>query len=425
MKQLITQIRYPKYFLALLFVLILFSTLTISLLGYQQSKWPSHLPILETNHKPKNPIIPSLTSFKSQSITVKSGDTWSSIFQSLHLNLDLLHQFLNLAEVKKYLMPLKIKQKFSFEVYHGVLQSIKTTVDPEHTLIIHYNNGTLSTEIKNLPVTTQLAYTKGIIQHSFISAAHRAGLSNAQAFQVANIFQSKINFSTGLKAGDHFEILYQNKSRDGKMLKQKPLAVIKFYINNHVYTAIRFTNKNGKTAYYDKRGQGIQPTLQRIPLHYKRISSPFSMHRFHPILHIYRPHLGVDFAAHPGTPVKSVGEGKIIKITHNAEAGKMIKIRYNQHYVSVYAHLGKFAKNLHKNSIVSKGQVIGFVGSTGLSTGPHLHYGVYVDGHPKNPMTVKLPGVNPVSRSEKETFINHAKSMLSLLNLYQSKNIGA
>lgn len=424
MKQLIAQLRYPKYFLGLLFVLILLSTLTISLVGFQQPKWPNHLPVLETNHQSIQPIIPSLTSFKSKSITVKSGDTWSTIFQSLHLNFNLLNQLLGLAEVKKHLMPLQINQTFSFEFHHGVLQSIKTIIDSEHSLIINYNEGALSTEIKKLPVTTQLAYAQGTIKDSFIGAAHQAGLSNAQAFQIANIFQSKLNFSTALKAGDHFEVLYQNKSLDGKMLKQKPLAAVKFYTKNHVYTAIRFTNKAGKTAYYNEKGQGIQPALQRIPLHYKRISSSFSKHRYHPILHIYRPHLGVDFAAHTGTPVKSVGEGRVIAIQHNAEVGKMVKIKYDRHYVSIYAHLAKIEKSLHKNSMVSKGQVIGYVGSTGLSTGPHLHYGVYVDGHPKNPMTVKLPGIKPVSQGEKETFKNHAKSMLSLLDLYQFKHIG-
>jgi len=425
MKQLIAQLRDPRYFLGLLFVLVLLSTLAISLVGYQQPRWPNHLSALEANDSQVQAIIPSLSSFKSKSITVKAGDTWSTIFQSLHLDFNLLSQLLSLPEVKKRLTPLKINQTFSFEFHHGVLQSIQTIIDAEHTLIVHYNEGALSTEIKNLPVTTKLVYTQGTIQDSFIDAAHEAGLSNAQAFKIASIFQSKLNFSTSLKAGDRFEVLYQNKSFNDKPLKQKPLSAIKFYTKNHVYTAIRFTNKAGKTYYYDEKGQGIQPALQRIPLHYKRISSSFNKHRFHPILHIYRPHLGVDFAARSGTPVKSVGNGQVVSIRHNAEAGRMVKIKYDQHYVSVYAHLAKFSKNLHQHSMVSKGQVIGYVGSTGLSTGPHLHYGVYIDGHPQNPLTVRLPGVKPISQNEKETFLAHAKSMLSLLDLYQSKHLGA
>ena len=424
MWQLIAQLKDPKYFLALLFVLIFLSTLVVSLFECQQPTWPNHPLVLENTNSPGIPIIPSLTSVKSRSITVKSGDTWSSIFQSLQLNFNLLSSFLTLPEVRKYLTPLKINQHFSFIFDHGVLQSIKATIDVEHMLIIHSKNGILSTDIINIPVITQLAYIQGTIKNSFIHAAHRAGLSNAQAFQIANIFQSKINFSTALKAGDHFETLYQSKSVDGKILKQKSLAVVKFYTNNHVYTAIRFQNKAGKTAYYDEKGQGVQPALKRIPLHYKRISSPFSMHRFHPILHIYRPHLGVDFAAHSGTPVKSVGEGKIIQMIHHAEAGNMIKIKYSKHYVSVYAHLSKFAKNLHKNDMVTQGEVIGYVGSTGLSTGPHLHYGVYIDGHPKNPMTIQLLGINPISSNKRKLFLDHVKLMLSLINLYHMKQTG-
>jgi murein DD-endopeptidase MepM/ murein hydrolase activator NlpD len=420
MKQLIAQLRDPRCFLGLLFILVFLSTLTISLIGYQQPKW------LNTNFEQKDiSFVTPLAALQSKSVTIKAGDTWSTLFQSLNLDLNLLHKILKLEDVKKHLTPLKINQTFSFNFHHHILSSIKTTIDAEHTLTINNDAGTLSTKVEQLPITSKLTYAQGTITDSFIDAAHQAGLSNVQAFQMAHIFQSKLNFSTSIKKGDHFEVLYQNNSLDGKPLKQKPLAAIKFYTKDHVYTAIRFTNKADKTYYYDEEGRGIQPALLRIPLHYRRISSSFNKHRFHPILHIYRPHLGTDFAARTGTPVKSVGDGQIISIRSNTETGKMIKVRYNQHYVAVYAHLAKFAKNLHLHSMVSKGQVIGYVGSTGLSTGPHLHYGVYINGQARNPMTVPLPGVDAVSSSEKETFSTQAKSMLSLLSLHHIKNIKA
>jgi murein DD-endopeptidase MepM/ murein hydrolase activator NlpD len=423
-KQVLLQfIKDPKKYLGSLFISVLLTSLITSWIVYQQPKSINTPVELNLSDSENNPALPKISSFKSKSITVKSGDTWSTMFHSLHLDYQLLKHILTLPEVKQYLTPLRIKQRFEFKFYHGALKSIKTQIDSEHMLIICYQDGKLSVTIDDLPVRTDFAYTQGIIQGgSFLSAAYQSGLTQSQALTIANIFQSKINFSTSLHKGDKFEVLYQKKTLHGNPLKEKPISVIKLHTHRKTYTAIQFTNKDGKTNYYDEHGEGIQPALKRIPLKYRRISSHFSNHRFHPILHIYRPHLGVDFAAKVGTPIRSVGDGKIISINYTPSAGRIIKIRYNRHYVSIYAHLSRLAKNLHPYDMVSKEQVIGYVGSTGLATGPHLHYGVYVDGHPKNPLKVKLPGIDPVSSKEKQSFLNYSKSMLALLELYQSKD---
>ena len=200
--------------------------------------------------------------------------------------------------------------------------------------------------------------------------------------------------------------------------KQKPgnIVAATFNTGRRTIEAIRFTEKNGIANYYTPQGKNLAGQFLRAPVHYRRISSAFSLRRWHPVLHEYRPHFGVDFAAPEGTPVVASANGTITRHGRSKTYGNIIYIRHNIKYSSRYAHLEKFAGKLKVGSHVKKGQIIGYLGRTGLASGPNLHYEVRTYGIPRNPLTVKLPRDKPVHRSQLPQFIALAQKQLALLN---------
>jgi len=407
MKHHLLKIKHPKYALSTLFVVIFFSILIVSCPHYNRG-----IILAPLNHASRFD-----TSGDWKKVVAGDGDSLDSIFYSLGIPRATLAAVMKLPQAQNELDPLHLDQTLYFQLNQHHLKTLRVPIDFKHTLWIENNNGKISAQIQTLPIDTVLVYGEGIVQHLFLEAAHQAGLSTAQAYQMADIYRPELDFSKMLHTGDRFEVLYQKYYLHGKEIGTGPVIAATFYVNHKTYSLIRFGDDENNARYYTPFGKSIEPALMRVPIHYTRISSYFSWHRYHPILHIYRPHLGVDLAAPSGTPVESVGNGRIIFIGKDGEAGNAIKVQYDEHYISLYAHLSRFAKKLHRNSSVKKGQVIGYVGETGLATGPHLHYGVYVNYVPKNPLTVKLPGTQPISAQDRPAFLEEAQAVLALLHL--------
>lgn len=233
--------------------------------------------------------------------------------------------------------------------------------------------------------------------------AKKAGISPKIIKTLVRVFSWKINFNKDLKKGDRFIIIGNNGAN--------PIALI--YLGSTKRIAVfSYTDKRGRIGYYDINGRTLYPSFLRYPLKHNRISSNFQRNRFHPILKTWKPHRAVDFVAKKGTPVYSVASGIIQHRKKMGALGNVVYIKHGSNYTTVYAHLSKFAYGLKPSSKVKKGQVIGYVGSTGRSTGPHLHYELRYKGVRKNPLTHPLPKQKKVANSDIWRFKNKANTIL-------------
>lgn len=244
---------------------------------------------------------------------------------------------------------------------------------------------------------------KGEITSSLWNAVTSQNVPFLLAYELSNIYAWNIDFF-GLQKGDKFKVRYTEVWVDSTFIR---IDTIKCAVFNHCgsdFLAVPFKQGN-RTDYFDYEGQNLRKAFLKAPLKYSRISSHFSNSRMHPVLKICRPHHGVDYAAPVGTPVMSIGDGRIIDRSFHSGGGNTIKVQHNSTYTSVYMHLSKFASGVKVGSIVKQGDVIGYVGSTGLSTGPHLDFRVYKDKTPINPLKMESPSVEPICADSMASFI--------------------
>ena len=360
-----------------------------------------------------------------QKVVVQSGDTLKSIFGRNHLQRKDLWAVLKLQD--NQLSLLKPGQHiFILKNDRNQLVAIRYPLSPKTTLLIHRHNNRLNSKIVHLPITTNLSFKSATIYSSLAEAAHKVGLNHKMYRQLQKIFQGKINFARDLRTGDHFAVLYKEYYINGERYRTGDIVAAEFVNRGKKYRVVRYNYPKNHSGYYTPEGHGIEPLFLKAPLlHYSRISSRFSYHRFDPVLHRYHTHLGVDYAANTGTPIRSIGDGRVVFIGHDGGYGNAIKIRYGRHYQGLYAHMWRFAKNIKIHQRVRKGQVIGYVGSSGWSTGHHLHFGFYIDGIPHDWLAFKQPYNAPIPRLYRAHFAQKAKRLFAALNLYQATELAA
>jgi murein DD-endopeptidase MepM/ murein hydrolase activator NlpD len=257
--------------------------------------------------------------------------------------------------------------------------------------------------------TASLSYISGEVHKSLTTDARKAGLSAKQANQLAQIFNGQ-----KIQRGDQFSVLVEDPGKGANKNTPNSILIAQLSHSDKLIQLIRFTDPKGDTSYYTPQGESMGPGILRAPLQFKRISSYFSSSRFHPILHFFRPHLGVDYAASFGTPIKAAGNGVIEEIERSGGYGKSIMIKHDAKYSTLYAHMSRFVADLKVGSVVHQGQVIGYVGSTGLATGPHLHYEIHVNNVAMNPLTVSLPSAM-IPKAWQNQFFAQAKILLATL----------
>jgi murein DD-endopeptidase MepM/ murein hydrolase activator NlpD len=265
------------------------------------------------------------------------------------------------------------------------------------------------------PVDTITHSLSGTIQTSLYQAIVDADGSPALANALADVYAWEIDFF-GLQGGDCFKVMYTSYEVEGQSAGFGRIQAANFTHMNKELLAFAYDQGEG-LEYFDEVGNSLRKTFLKAPLQYSRISSHFSYSRLHPILKIRRPHLGVDYAAPRGTPVLSVGDGVIESVSYNRGAGKMVKIRHNSNFTTAYLHLSKYGSGIKSGVSVSQGQVIGYVGSTGLSTGPHLDFRFYKNGQPIDPLKVDPPSANPITEEHREPY---ARQMVRLMDQLHS-----
>ena len=257
-----------------------------------------------------------------------------------------------------------------------------------------------------LPVasSSQRCLVRGTLSTSLSEDLSYLGVGDACVAKFADIFAWDINFFVDPQIGDSFEIVFEKRYAEGRFLGYGDILAARYTNNGHVFSALGVKQGNEQIQYYDLEGKSLQKEFLKAPLHFSHISSRFSLHRKHPVLGIVRPHLGIDYAAPIGTPVYSAADGKIISAGVDGGFGNHLRISHGASYETGYGHLSSFARGVHVGAIVKQGDCIGYVGQTGLATGPHLDYRMMCAGRFVNPLTVSVPRKVGVSADEAQAF---------------------
>lgn len=288
--------------------------------------------------------------------------------------------------------------------------------DPKSYIVFDLR-GDLAVSRGQNPAEWRIQTVKGQVESSLWVAMQRCEASPQLAIVLSHIFGWTIDFF-GLQKQDEFRVIYEQEFVDGKALDNFHILAASFRASDSTYYAIPFV-QDGEELYYNERGNSLEGAFLKAPLDFYRISSRFTNSRYHPVLKRYRAHHGVDYAAPAGTPVYAIGNGKVIAKAYQANGGgNYVKIKHNGTYTTTYMHLSRFAKGLKVGSTVKQKEIIGYVGSTGLSTGPHLDFRVYENGRPINPLTIKSQPKKPISEANRAAFSQVCDSLvLKLKNL--------
>lgn len=273
--------------------------------------------------------------------------------------------------------------------------------------------------------TTKINTAHVSIETSLFLDGLEADLSKELILQLTDIFAWDIDFATNLRPGDQFTVVYARKIIDGKETDGDEIIAAEFINQGIPHTAVRYVNEAGVSSYYTPDGQSMQRAFLSTPVDFAKISSPFDMHRMHPILNRIRAHKGIDYAARIGTPIKTTGDGIISFSGSKSAYGQVVIIQHNDHYETLYAHMSDFKKGLAVGNHVKQGDVIGYVGQSGLATGPHLHYEFHVDGLYRDPESVKIPHSMPISQALLADFNAQTQPFFTQLNQVKAKSLMA
>lgn len=350
-----------------------------------------------------------------QIVKVKSGDTLSALFSRQGLSASDVHAVITSGDQAKMLSRLRPGQTLKFDIADGQLRALHYNIDATKALALTRGADGYESRLLEKALETRTNYAMGVIQDSLYSAALDAGLSDAVVMELAGIFGWDIDFALDIRRGDKFTILYEEKYLDGEKYSDGAILAAEFENHGKVYKAVRFTDPDGRSSYFSPDGRSMRKAFLRSPVDFRRISSHFQPERFHPVLGRKRPHRGVDYAAATGTPIKASGDGKIIFRGKKGGYGRTIIIKHGGRYSTLYAHMSRYRGGLHVGSRVRQGQVIGYVGQSGLATGPHLHYEFRVNGVHRNPLTVKLPDAQPIKKAYRAEFEQSAQALLTQL----------
>jgi murein DD-endopeptidase MepM/ murein hydrolase activator NlpD len=267
--------------------------------------------------------------------------------------------------------------------------------------------------------TVEYRFAQGTINSSLFIDAKKAGLNQTSTMNFANIFGWDIDFVQDLRQGDSFSLMYEELYLDGESIGYGDIVAAEFVNQGNKYQAIRHEDEFGRANYYTPDGKSMRKAFLRSPIDFARISSHFNLRRKHPVLNKIRAHRGTDYAAGTGTPIRTAGDGKVIFAGWKGGYGRCVIIQHGQGIQTLYAHMSKFNKKTKKGARVSQGQVIGYVGATGMVSGPHLHYEFRVNGVHKNPVKVKLPEARPIAKKYRSDFLADASKWLAVLESNQ------
>lgn len=353
-------------------------------------------------------------------ISIKPGDTLSGLFEHYGLPSS---DWQRIAKLGKSIKPIyRMRPGDELRVRktnNGLLAELQIDLDEIRSLQVLRTDTGFKTNILEAPVDRQHSYAIGTINSSLFMAAQNAGLDDSLAMELAFIFGWDIDFALDIRSGDRFSVIYEEIFRHGEKIGNGDIVAAEFVNQGRKLQAFRYTTPDGRSQFYSADGKSMRKAFLRTPVDFARISSKFNLGRRHPILNRIRAHKGVDYAAARGTPIKAAGNGRVVFKGRKGGYGNTVIIKHASSTSTLYAHMSRFGRDIRNGSRVQQGQIIGYVGSSGLATGPHLHYEFRVNGAHKNPLTVKLPTAEPLPKAHKEDFrrsITPALAQLETLN---------
>ena len=349
-------------------------------------------------------------------VTIKPGTTLSDVFDQLNLPTEDWLAITRLGGDAARLTHIKAGEHLRLRIAGGTLEELVYPLDETRSLSVRRDDGGFEATTLTAAIERRSTEAAGVINNSLFADGRKAGLDSRLVAELADIFGSEIDFGQDLQEGDRFSVVFEQLYRDGKKLRNGDILAAEFVNQGRHYRAVRYVAADGTRAYYTPEGQSLRKAFIRTPVDFTRISSGFTMHRWHPILNRMRAHMGTDYAAPIGTPVHAAGNGRIEFMGHRGGYGNLVVVRHDATYETVYGHLSRFQRGLHAGSKVQQGQVIAFVGMTGLATGPHLHYEFRVNGLPVNPVTVALPRANPIAAPMLALFRSQSATMVAELD---------
>lgn len=348
------------------------------------------------------------------SVTAQPDDNLTWLFKQQKLSEKQLQNIVQLGKPVNALNDIRPGQKISFQINEAhELEGLKLSLPDASTLVIKKAAETYQVDVIPAKIHIKQTVASGVIKSSLYLDAKKLNIPDKVILQFSDVFGWKINFKKSLRKGDQFKVIYevydvnhQHKKRFGN------IVAAEFIHSGTIYQAIRFEDKNGHAHYYTPTGQSLEPRFLRAPVKYHRISDGFNQTRKHPILHIVRRHLGVDLVAPKGTPIHASADGVVKYQGYHGGYGRMVILNHGAGYSTRYAHLSKYGGRIKKGKIVKRGDVIGYVGSSGLATGPHLHYEFRIHGEAKNPLKVDIPAAKSISRKNKAEFLATSQTLL-------------
>ncbi len=360
-----------------------------------------------------------------ETIQVKNGDTLASIFSRAGLGATTTYEVAHLDKQTAQLRKIRPGQKISIlKNQEQELIGLKYMPDLTQTLSIkRQQDDTLTSEFIHHPLDAVPVFKSGVITSSLFLAAEKSDIPENIIMELAAIFGWDIDFALDIRKGDQFAVVYNELFKDGEKIRNGRILAAQFINKGKQFKAVYYTDPKGESGYYSPDGKSMRKAFLRSPVKFSRISSRFTRKRWHPVLAKWRSHKGVDYAAARGTPIRAAGDGKISFKGSKGGYGKSIFIRHGSKYTTVYAHMSRYASGIHNGKHVKQGQIIGYVGSTGLASGPHLHYEFRVNGVHRNPLTVKLPAAEPINKAYVNHFKKETDTYISMLNLLEDKKL--
>lgn len=348
---------------------------------------------------------------------VKPGDSLARIFSRLELSASLLHRVVNSSKKAKSLARIKPGQiiRVRLDEQDNFQELVLRRSAIKSLRILPVADGFQAMEMER-SLEKHVAQTSGTITDSLYQSAKRENLTDTLIMELANIFGWDIDFALEIRAGDQFSLIYEEEYLDGEKYRNGPILAAEFINRGQVFRAIRYEDEKGNIGYFSPDGHSMRKTFLRAPVDFRRISSRFTKARWHPVLGKKRPHRGVDYSASIGTPIKAAGDGKVIYRGKKGGYGNTVIIQHGSQYTTLYAHMSKYRRGVTNGSRVKQGQVIGYVGKSGLATGPHLHYEFRINGAHRNPLKVKLPAAAPIAKQYRADFSQKSAPLLAQLD---------
>lgn len=348
-------------------------------------------------------------------LTVRKSDSLDRLFKRHGLNRTDLANIMKLESARKHLRLVKPGDEILVRESGGKILQLDRQISLSEVLSIERNGDAFAAQMLEHELEAQPVRATGTIDSSLFLAAAEAGISDRTIMNLAGIFAWDVDFVLDIRQGDEFSLVYEEFWQDGKRVAEGDILAAEFVNRGKRYRAVRFKDASGRVDYYTPEGRSVRKAFVRAPLSFARISSNFNPRRRHPKLNTIRAHKGVDYAAPTGTPIKAAGDGKVIHRARKGGYGNTIIIQHGGNITTLYAHLSRFSK-ARIGSRVRQGDIIGYVGATGLATGPHLHYEYRRNGVHMNPRTVKLPDADPINAAYMADFKRTASPLLQQLD---------